>query len=79
MKGWCCYMNFDALERLARQALARKSAHSPVITRTMQYALTGTERSALRSSRWQANARLGREEEGKPPVVADNPDMGGWF
>jgi hypothetical protein len=72
-------MNFDALERLARQALARKPGHALATTGTMRYTLTGAEQLALRSSRWQANAQLGREEEGKPPVVADNPDMGGWF
>jgi hypothetical protein len=72
-------MNFDALERLARQALARKPSLSPASPGTLRYALTAAEESALRSPRWQTAARVGREEDGKPPVAADNPDIGGWF
>lgn len=72
-------MNLDALERLARQALARKPAISSVSAGTLQYALTAAEESALRSPRWQTTARVGREEDGKPPVAADGPDIGGWF
>jgi len=70
-------MNLNALERLARQALARKPpAHAGIA----QYALTTAEGDALHSPRWQTAARVGRNEDGRPrDVVADNPDMGGWF
>ena len=75
-------MNFNALERLARRALALQPSHSLATAHTAQCALTTTEDSALRSPRWQTAAPLGRDrdEDASPrDVVADNPDMGGWF
>ena len=72
-------MNLNALERWARRAFARTPGQALTTAETMRYALIDAEVGALRSSAWQTTARPGREENGKPPVVADNPDMGGWF
>lgn len=75
-------MNFNTLERLARQALALQPRHIPARTGIMQYALTGAEADALRSSRWQTAARLGRDEDEdarRRDIVAEEPEMGGWF
>jgi hypothetical protein len=75
-------MNLNALERLARLARSPepgRASTSAGTAETAQYALTGAEGSALRSSRWKAAAALGHREDGKPPAVAENPDMGGWF
>ena len=72
-------MNLNALERWARRALARTPEQAFSTAELMRYALTAAEAGALRSSHWQTTARTGREEDGKPPVVADNPDIGGWF
>jgi hypothetical protein len=73
-------MNLNALERLARQALALQSADTRAHAGTMRYALTGAEAEALRSDRWQTAAPLGRDEDARRrDVVADVPEMGGWF
>ena len=72
-------MNLNALERLARQALALQPATARA-RGAMRYALTEAEANALRSSRWQTAAPLGRDEDARRrDVVADAPEMGGWF
>jgi hypothetical protein len=70
-------MNYNALERLARQSLAREQEHTPTGTGTT---LGAAEEQALGSSYWQTTARLDQSQSPRPTVVlADNPDMGGWF
>jgi hypothetical protein len=70
-------MNYNALERLARQSLAREQEHTPTGTGTT---LSAAEEQALGSPHWQSTARLDQPAGPRPTVVlADNPDMGGWF